>query len=61
MEALTSLQNLAHRLWADESGQDLVEYALLLVLIALVAVAAVTLVGTEVQNIFNDAASKLQQ
>jgi pilus assembly protein Flp/PilA len=36
----------------DDSGQDLLEYALLVGLIALVAVLAVTSTGTSVNNIF---------
>jgi pilus assembly protein Flp/PilA len=36
----------------DDSGQDLLEYALLVCLIALACVAAVTLAGTQVQEIF---------
>jgi Flp pilus assembly pilin Flp len=43
----------------EESGQDLLEYALLIALIALVAVAAVTAAGFEVQRIFTDIAAKL--
>lgn len=39
--------------WRDEDGQDLLEYALLVALIALVAVAGVTAAGVEVGNIFN--------
>jgi pilus assembly protein Flp/PilA len=35
-----------------EEGQDLAEYALLLSLIALVAVAAVTLLGNQISAIF---------
>lgn len=61
MEAVATLQSLGGRLWADESGQDLVEYALLLVLIALVAIAAVELLGTEVSEIFQDAQAGLDQ
>jgi pilus assembly protein Flp/PilA len=37
---------------ADESGQDLLEYALLVALIALVAVGAVTAVGTTIDGVF---------
>ena len=37
---------------ADESGQDLLEYALLVALIALVAVGAVTAVGTNINGVF---------
>ncbi len=36
----------------EESGQDLLEYALLVALIALVAVGAVTLAGGQVQAVF---------
>jgi pilus assembly protein Flp/PilA len=40
-------------------GQDLLEYALLVALIALGAVAAVTLAGDRVETIFNDIAAAL--
>ena len=36
----------------DDSGQDLLEYALLVALIALVAVGAVTTVGTTINSVF---------
>jgi Flp pilus assembly pilin Flp len=36
----------------DESGQDLLEYALLVALISLVAVGAITTVGTTIQTVF---------
>jgi pilus assembly protein Flp/PilA len=36
----------------DESGQDLLEYALLCALIALVAVGAITTVGSTIQGVF---------
>ncbi len=44
---------------ADDSGQDLLEYALLVGLIALVAVLAVTSTGTSVNNIFQAISSSL--
>ena len=37
----------------DSSGQDLLEYALLVALIALVCVAVITSTGSGVQNIFS--------
>ena len=40
------------RLVRGDEGQDLLEYALLVALIALVAVAAITLTGTNVNAIF---------
>jgi Flp pilus assembly pilin Flp len=36
----------------DESGQDLLEYSLLVALIALVAFGAVTSVGTTINTVF---------
>ena len=43
----------------DERGQSLTEYALILVLIAIVAVAAVTLLGGQISVIFNDIVTAL--
>ncbi|MGH7572955.1 MAG: Flp family type IVb pilin [Gemmatimonadota bacterium] len=45
--------------WSDESGQDLAEYALLIALIALVVIAAVTLLGQNINGVFNAIAGKL--
>ena len=43
-----------------EEGQDLLEYALLVALIALVAVGAVTAAGGSVKDIFNNIGGKLE-
>ena len=43
----------------DEEGQDLIEYALLVALISLVAVLAITNAGTAVNSIFASIAGKL--
>ena len=40
------------RMLDEESGQDLLEYALLVSLVALVAVGAVTQVGTTINTVF---------
>ncbi len=50
---------LATRLSKQEKGQDLAEYALLIALIALVVIAAVTLLGTNITAIFNSIAGTL--
>ena len=44
----------------NEEAQDLLEYALLVALIALVAYAGVQLAGNAVSDIFNNIAGKLQ-
>ena len=43
-----------------KSGQDLLEYALLVALIALVCVAVITTTGTNVQAIFQSISTALQ-
>ena len=55
MNLIARLRNLLR----NDSGQDLLEYALLVALIALVAVGALTATGTNVSNIFDALAGKL--
>ena len=47
------------RLWHEEEGQDLTEYALLLVLVALAAVASISGLATAIGNTFSTAAASL--
>ena len=44
----------------DEKGASMVEYALLVVLIAIVALVAVSLAGDEVSGVFSEIATDLQ-
>lgn len=46
-------------LWADEQGQDLTEYALLLVLVALSAIAGMSKIGSTISDVFSNAAGNL--
>jgi len=52
---LTTLRGFAR----DEEGQDLLEYALLISLIALVCVIAITSAGNNVNTIFKNIATAL--
>jgi pilus assembly protein Flp/PilA len=48
------------RQWVrDSQGQDLLEYALLIALIALVCVGAVALAGTSLSTLFTNVASQI--
>jgi len=38
----------------QEEGQGLVEYALILVLVAVVVIAILTLLGGQIQNVFSE-------
>jgi len=55
---MTGLARLME-LWRRDEGQDLLEYALLVALIALVAVGAVTAAGVSVNNIFTQIAGAI--
>ncbi|MGB0036042.1 MAG: hypothetical protein WBP79_11265 [Candidatus Acidiferrales bacterium] len=47
------------QLWQEDSGQDLAEYALLVVLIALAAVASMKALATSLKNVFSSAAANM--
>ena len=51
---------LRAKLLRNDSGQDLLEYALLVALIALVCVVAITSTGSGVNAIFSDISSELK-
>ena len=45
---------LLQRLFSDEAGQGLAEYALIIALIALVVIGALTLLGGKIKEIFEN-------
>jgi Flp pilus assembly pilin Flp len=47
------------RLWKEEEGQDLTEYALLLVLIALAAIVVMSNLGSAINQVFSSGSSTL--
>lgn len=53
------MKSLPKRLWKEESGQDLTEYALLLVLIALVSIAAINGLATAISGIYGKAVTSI--
>jgi len=55
----TSMKQLLLRLHRDESGQDLIEYALVAALIAFAAVAAMQTLASQINNAFSTIGSKL--
>ncbi len=54
-----SIKNLAMTLHRDETGQDLIEYALIAALIALGAVVGMDTVANEINSAFNVISKKL--
>ena len=50
---------LARALWTDESGQGLVEYALIIALVAVGPIAILLVLRNSVGNVFRNAATQL--
>lgn len=53
------MQTLLIALWQDEQGQDLTEYALLLVLLSLAAIGSLGGLATAINGVFANAAANL--
>jgi pilus assembly protein Flp/PilA len=54
-----TLQDFITRAVRDESGQDLIEYALLATFISLVAIVGATALGTALNNWYGSAATNV--
>ena len=53
------MKQLLIRLWKEDQGQDLTEYALLLVLLTLAAVTTLGGLATAINGVFANAATNL--
>lgn len=47
------------KFWNDESGQGMVEYGLIIALVAIVIIAALTAMGGSLKDKFNEITTKL--
>ena len=54
------MTRLLKRFVEDESGATAIEYALICMLVACAIIASVTVIGTKLQNTFNEVASNLK-
>lgn len=48
------------RLWAEESGQDVAEYSVMLAVILVIVVGTVRLIGSNAGNVFSQVGSSIQ-
>jgi Flp pilus assembly pilin Flp len=53
--------NLFRRLWAEEQGQDIAEYAVMLAVILVVVVGTIRMVGSNANNVFSSVSSSIPQ
>ena len=56
---MANVKQIVNHLMAEESGQDLIEYALVAALVGLGAVASITTLRNTISNTFNSVGSTL--
>lgn len=53
------MSNLIQRMWSDDEGQDIAEYAVMLAVILVIVVGTISLIGKNANNVFSEIASSL--
>jgi Flp pilus assembly pilin Flp len=55
------MADLFVRLWNEEEGQDIAEYAVMLAVILVLVVGTIRLIGSNANNVFSQVGSSLNQ
>jgi Flp pilus assembly pilin Flp len=53
--------SLLRRLWSNDEGQDIAEYAVMLAVILVIVVGTIRLIGANANNVFSSVASSIAQ
>jgi Flp pilus assembly pilin Flp len=53
------VKTVLHKVWFDDQGQDIAEYAVMLAVILVIVVGTIRLIGTQANNVFSETASAL--
>ena len=53
------MSSFLRRLWHDEEGQDIAEYAVMLAVILVIVVGTVRLIGSNANSVFSSVASSM--
>ena len=51
---------LVSRLWHEQAGQDIAEYAVMLAVILVIVVGTIRLIGSSANNVFSSVSSTIQ-
>ena len=54
------MRPILRKLWAEDEGQDIAEYAVMLAVILVVVVGTIRLIGSNANNAFSSVSSSLQ-
>ena len=52
--------SLFRKLWTEDSGQDIAEYAVMLAVILVIVVGTIRLIGSNANNVFSQVGSSIQ-
>jgi Flp pilus assembly pilin Flp len=55
-----TMSKLIRKLWSDDAGQDIAEYAVMLAVILVLVVGTVRLIGSSSNTVFSNVASSIQ-
>jgi Flp pilus assembly pilin Flp len=55
------MADLVRRLWSEDQGQDIAEYAVMLAVILVLVVGTIRLIGGNANNAFSQTASAITQ
>jgi len=54
------MRNLIQRIWYEDQGQDIAEYAVMLAVILVLVVGTIRLVGSNANTVFSNVGSAVQ-
>lgn len=55
------MTELLRRIWLEDEGQDIAEYAVMLAVILVIVVGTIRLIGTNANNVFSNVASSMSK
>lgn len=54
-----TMSEMLRRMWSDDEGQDIAEYAVMLAVILVIVVGTIKLIGSNANNVFSNVASSI--
>lgn len=54
-----NVADILRRIWANDEGQDIAEYAVMLAVILVISIGTIKLIGANANNVFSGVASQL--
>lgn len=59
MEGIHNMKDFLNKVWLNDEGQDIAEYAVMLAVILVIVVGTIRLVGSQANNVFSETASAI--